>query len=71
MPGIGNRYFGAAHPGERTVEGPESLLENPRQPLLVLDQEPKLRRLTARDQSARAKSARAPARRAGGRAVRA
>lgn len=46
-----------------------NLLENPRQPLLVLDQEPKLRRLTARDQSARAKSARAPARRAGGRAV--
>ncbi|MCC6989319.1 MAG: MerR family transcriptional regulator [Acidobacteria bacterium] len=39
-----------------------NLLENPRQPLLVLDQEPKLRRLTARDQSVRAKRARSAAR---------
>jgi DNA-binding transcriptional MerR regulator len=49
-----------------------NLLENPRQPLLVLDQEPKLRRLTARDQSARPKRARPAARRApGGTATRA
>ncbi len=44
-----------------------NLLENPRQPLLVLGMEPKLRRLTARDQSARQKSARAEARRPRGR----
>jgi DNA-binding transcriptional MerR regulator len=41
-----------------------NLLENPRQPLLALGNEPGLRRLTARDQSARAKRARPPARRA-------
>jgi len=41
-----------------------NLLENPRQPLLVLGSEPGLRRLTARDQSARMKKARGPARRA-------
>ncbi|MBP7776389.1 MAG: MerR family transcriptional regulator [Acidobacteria bacterium] len=44
-----------------------NVLENPRQPLLVLGTEPTLRRLTARDQSARQKSARRPARRARGR----
>ena len=43
-----------------------NLLENPRQPLLVLDQEPKLRRLTARDQSARPKRARPAVGRAAG-----
>lgn len=36
-----------------------NLLENPRQPLLVLGQEPKLRRLTAREQSAKPKPGRA------------
>ncbi len=44
-----------------------NLLENPRQPLLALDQEPTLRRLTARDQSARAKRARPSVKRAAGR----
>ena len=42
-----------------------NLLANPRQPLLVLGQEPKLRRLTAREQAAKPKPARA-AMRAGG-----
>lgn len=41
-----------------------NLLDNPRQPLLLLDEEPKLRRVTARDQSARSKTARAGERRA-------
>jgi len=51
----------------RTSDGTYyNLLENPRQPLLVLDQEPKLRRLTPRAQSARTKGARGPARRAAG-----
>ena len=36
-----------------------NLLANPRQPLLVLGQEPKLRRLTAREQTAKPKPARA------------
>jgi len=45
-----------------------NLLENPRQPLLVLGTEPGLRRLTARDHSARAKKRPGlPARRAAGR----
>ena len=46
-----------------------NLIENPRQPLLVLGMEPKLRRLTARDQSARQKSARPQAGRARSRAA--
>lgn len=41
------------------------LLANPRQPLLLLDQERKLRRLTAREQSVRSRSARATPRRGG------
>ncbi len=40
-----------------------NLLDNPRQPLLVLGTEPALRRLTAREQSARQKGARPQARR--------
>lgn len=41
-----------------------NLLDNPRQPLLLLDDEPRLRRVTARDQSARSRLARAGLRRA-------
>ncbi|MEZ5291559.1 MAG: MerR family transcriptional regulator [Vicinamibacterales bacterium] len=40
-----------------------NLLENPRQPLLVLGQEPRLRRLTAREHGGRAKGPSAPVRR--------
>lgn len=44
----------------RTAEGEYfNLLENPRQPLLVLGQEPRLRRLTAREQAAKPKGRRA------------
>lgn len=39
-----------------------NLLENPPQPLLVLGQEPRLRRLTAREHSARPKAPAAPVR---------
>lgn len=46
----------------RTREGEYfNLLENPRQPLLVLGVEPALRRLTPRDQGARTRGAKAPA----------
>lgn len=44
----------------RTADGEYfNLLENPRQPLLVLGQEPRLRRLVAREQTARPKGGRA------------
>lgn len=44
----------------RTADGEYfNLLENPGQPLLVLGQEPRFRRLTSRDQAARPKAARA------------
>jgi DNA-binding transcriptional MerR regulator len=44
----------------RTADGEYfNLLENPRQPLLVLGQEPRLRRLTAREQAAKPKARRA------------
>ena len=46
-----------------------NLLDNPRQPLLVLGAEPALRRLTAREQSARPKRAGAPGRRQTARAA--
>jgi DNA-binding transcriptional MerR regulator len=47
----------------RTAEGEYfNLLENPRQPLLVLGQEPRFRRLTAREHAARPKAARVAAR---------
>lgn len=57
----------------RTAEGEYfNLLENPGQPLLVLGQEPRLRRLTAREQSAKARGGRAAMRpRAGKSATRA
>ncbi len=51
----------------RTADGEYfNLLENPRQPLLVLGQEPRLRRLTAREQTARPKGRRAAIRPHGG-----
>lgn len=44
----------------RTADGEYfNLLENPRQPLLVLGQEPKLRRLTAREHPGKSKGGRA------------
>lgn len=46
----------------RTADGEYfNLLDNPGQPLLVLGQEPRLRRLTAREHSARSKAPATPA----------